>query len=171
MTERMNPLPDELVAEIARRNVANDYMNWMQWRGTSAQFRGAAWLITTLLNVLKDGDPSSSITQAFPSESAYANGHPLKMEQRRRTYRRRGRSGGVEIAAGIARTPSGGFLLLHPGVYSENVRLSKNMCIVGLGPPGSVVIEGAGAKNELTDGCSRLDGYVANDEDELTNFV
>ena len=64
---------------------------------------------------------------------------------------RRRRRNGTEIATGVAKTPSGGFLLLHPGVYTENVRLSKNMCIIGLGPPGSVVIEGVGAKNELTE--------------------
>ena len=138
-------VPDELVAEIARRNVVYDYRHWMRWRGTSTQFRRASWLTATLLDELKDGDLSSSVTQAFPSDGESYGQAAIKFEQRR-PLRRRGRSSGVEIAAGIARTPSGGFLLLHPGVYSENVRLSKNMCIIGLGPPGSVVIEGAGAK-------------------------
>ena len=142
MDARVN-VPDELVAEIAKNVTLSDYMNWIRWRGTSAQFRGVSWLQTTLLDVLKCGDPSLSfITQVFPCESEI-HGGKSKVGQRR-LGKRRGRSGGVEIAAGIATTPSGGFLLLHPGVYSENVRLSKNMCIIGLGPPGSVVIQGAG---------------------------
>jgi len=65
------------------------------------------------------------------------------------------------ISEALTRASGAGLVILQPHVYSESVRITRSCSIIGLGPPGSVVIEAPKAEAALSF-MKHCDAYVAN---------